>query len=171
MKKWLLQSVNRRSRQMNWLRENPLWISQWWSQRKASMATWAWAQLLDESADQQYRGRDVDQRDDLTREIPSWGATPQWSGAFLWSWFRKRHKKRRLTSYSSASIKLSRNLQAESSSNAQYLGLCKRQPRLIHKGGNANGRCCAKRKSRFRASQTRLCLGGRSHIGGDRLHL
>ena len=41
-----------------------------------------------------------------------------------------------------ASMKLSRNHQAESSSNAQHLGLYKSQScqtHLIHKEGNANG--------------------------------
>ena len=72
---------------------------------------------------------------------------------------------------SPASVKLSSNLQADSSSNARYLGLDKSQTRLVHKEGIANGRCCTKRRSRFRASQTRLRLGERSHTGGGRLRL
>ena len=72
---------------------------------------------------------------------------------------------------SPASVKLSSNLQSDSCPNARYLGLYKSQTRLIYKRGNANDRCCTKRKSRFRASQTRLRLGGRSHTRGDRLRL
>ena len=58
--------------------------------------------LLDDSAVQQYCDTDIDQRYDLTRKNLSWGATPQWSGAFLRSVSRKLHKRRRLTSFHEA---------------------------------------------------------------------
>ena len=117
-----------------------------------------------------YCGRDIEQKDDLTRENLSWGATPQWSGYEAAPSCEACPESATKGAASPASMKLSRNLQAGLCSNARYLGLYKSQTRLVHKEGNANGKCCTQRKSRFRASQTRLRLGGRSHIGGDRLH-
>ena len=66
---------------------------------------------------------------------------------------------------SPAPVKLPRNLQADSCSNVRHLRLDKSQTRPAHKGGNANGRCCTKRRSHFRACANQVTLRGALRTG------